>query len=186
MESQWDLRAASFRNLVARLRDFLDERGYVHEYELLKAEVDSTTGVTVFKCRLVGKREIPKRDLPYLVFGFLLLPTIVLTSLGIRFVRESRYSLRTVVNITVEGEGHIANRAAQVSMQSELPDMVMSASVALDVRAGAALGDYEIVRPTEDKHEMMKTAEEQRDLENGLSELLSTIALREEEVSQEP
>jgi len=178
MPSTWDVRVASPRRLLRSLHDFLDERGYVHEYEPTGAEADAISGVAVFKSELIGKRDSPRRDVAYVVFGLLLLPTILLTTLGIRFLKESRYYLRTIARISVEAELHPTKGGGQGAVRSEALDVVSDAKVTLDVTAGVAQGDYEIVRPTEDKRELMRLAEEQRELQRQLSELLPTIAVQ--------
>ena len=177
MPSTWDGRVASTRKLTRALHDFLDERGYVCEYEPSGAEPDAGSGVAFFKSELIAKRDSPRRDLPYIVFGLLLLPTILLTTLGIRFLKESRYYLRTIARITVEGKVHPTRGGTQGAVQSEAPDVVADVRVTLEVTAGTAQGDYEIVRPTEDKRELARLAKEQRKLEKQLSKLLRTMAL---------
>lgn len=177
MPSTWDVRAASPRELTRALHDFLDEGGYVCEYEPSEPEPNASSGVAIFKTELIAKRDYPRRDLPYIVFGLLLLPTVLLTTLGIRFLKESRRYLRTIARITVEGEVHPTKGGGQGAVQSEGLDVISDARVTLDMIAGVAQGNYEIVRPTEDKRELARLAEEQRELERHLSELLPTIDL---------
>jgi hypothetical protein len=177
MPSTWDVRAASPRGLLLSLQDFLVERGYLCEYEPPEAEPDAGSGPVSFKSELIGKRDSPRRDRAYLGFGLFLLPTILLTTLGIRFLKASRYYLRTIASISVEGETYPARGRGQGAVQSDELDVVCDARVTLDMTAGAAQGDYEIVRPTEDKRELVRLAEEQRELQRQLAELLPTITV---------
>ncbi len=185
MPSTWVVRAASPRRLLLSLHDFLDERGYLCEYEPSEAEPNAGSGPASFKSELIGKRDSPRRDLPYIVFGLLLLPTILLTTLGIQFLKASRYYLRTIARISVEGEAYPTRGGGQGAAQSEELDVVCDARVTLDMTAGVAQGDYEIVRPTEDKRELVRLAEEQRELQRQLAELLHTIALPQVDASPE-
>ena len=177
MPSTWDVRAASPQRLLLSLHDFLVERGYLCEYELPEAEPDAGSGPASFKSELIGKRDSPRRDRAYLGFGLFLLPTVLLTTLGIQFLKASRYYLRTIARISVEGEAYPTRGRGQGAVQSDELDVVCDARVALDMTAGVAQGDYEIVRPTEDKRELVRLAEEQRELQRQLAELLSKIAL---------
>ncbi|TET18048.1 MAG: hypothetical protein E3J81_01015 [Dehalococcoidia bacterium] len=181
MPSTWDVRVASPRRLLLSLHNFLDEHGYAHEYEPSEAEPNAGSGPAIFKSELIGKRDSPRRDRAYLVFGLLLLPTILLTTLGIQFLKASRYYLRTIARISVEGEVYPTRGGGQGTVQSGELDTVCDARVTLDMTAGVAQGDYEIVRPTEDKRELVRLAEEQRQL----SELLPTIALPQADASPE-
>ena len=184
MPSTWDIRMASLRKLTGALHDFLYERSYVCEYEPSEAEPNAGSGPAVFKSELIAKRDSPRRDRAYLVFGLLLLPTILLTTLGIQFLKASRYYLRTIARITVEGEVYPTKGEGRGTFQSGVLDVGSDVRVTLDMTAGVAQGDYEIVRPTEDKRELVRLAEEQRELERQLSELLPTIALPKAEASQ--
>ena len=177
MSSTWDVRVASPRRLLLSLQDFLIERGYLCEYEPPEAEPDAGSGPASFKSELIGKRDSPRRDRAYLVFGLFLLPTILLTTLGIQFLKASRYYLRTIARISVEGEAYPTRGGGQGAVQSDELDVVCDAKVTLDVTAGVAQGDYEIVRPTEDKRELVRLAEEQRELQRQLAQLLPSIAL---------
>ncbi|MCJ7522906.1 MAG: hypothetical protein MUP21_11935 [Dehalococcoidia bacterium] len=185
MQRKWDVRIASSRKLFRALHDFLDDRGYVHEYEPLKAEPDAIHGTAIFKSELLGKSDFPKRDWAYLVFGILLLPTILLTNLGIRFIKQSRYTMRTIARIGVEGEAYLAKEGAQGTVQSEVLDVVSDARVTLDVTAGAARGEYKIWRPTENKRELIRVAEERQKLEDGLFGLLLRISQLDVKTSQD-
>jgi len=184
MRNKWDVSVASPRKLFRALHDFLDEHGYVHEYEPLKAEPDAIGGMAIFRSELVGKSDLPRSNLAYVVLGILLLLTIVLIPMGMRFLGQSRYHIRTIAKIGMEGEAYLAKGGTQGTVQGEVLDVVSDARVTLDVTAGIAQGDYKILRPTEDKRELIRIAEEQQGLENALSELLLTIALPEVETSQ--
>jgi hypothetical protein len=172
---KWDVRIASPRKLFRALHDFLDERGYTHEYEPLRAEPDAISGTAIFKAGLLGKSDSARRDSAYLAAGILLLPAILLTSLGIRFVRQSRYYMRTLVSIGVEGEAYLAKGAAPGVGQNEVLDVVSEVRITLEVTAGVAQYDYDIVKPTDNKRELMALEEERRRLEEDLSEMLTDM-----------
>jgi hypothetical protein len=174
---KWDVRVASPRKLFRALHDFLDQWRYVHEYEPLRAEADALSGTAVFKSRLVGKIDTPRRDCPYLAFGIVLLPTILLTSLGMRFIRASRYTQRTVATIGIEGEAYLPRAQVEGAGQNEVPDVISDARITLDITAGAARGDYGIWKPTDVRRELARLAEEKQQLETSLSDLLTELAL---------
>jgi hypothetical protein len=183
-QRKWDVRVASPRKLFRALHDFLDDRGYVHEYEPLKAEPDAIGGTAVFKSELLGKSDSPRRDWAYLLFGIFLLPTILLTTLGIRFIRQSRYTMRTIARIGVEGEAYLAKGGTQGTVQSEVLDVVSDARITLDVEAGAARDEYKIWRPTENRRELIMVAEERQKLEDDLFGLLLRISQLDAETTQ--
>lgn len=175
MSFQWDIEVTSLRNLLRALHDFLNERGYMHEDQLPEAECNAIHGMTGFKDELICKRDTTRRDRAYLVFGIILLPTILLTTLGISFISQSRYTLRTIVSISVEGEAHIAENSKQGPVQSEVLNAVSDARITVYLRAGTARGDMDIWKPADTKREVMRLVEERRRLEEGLSELLLGI-----------
>jgi hypothetical protein len=181
---KWDVRVASPRRLFRALHDFLDEWGYLHEYEPLRVEADALSGTAVFKSQLLGKIDTPKRDRPYLVFGIILLPTLLLTSLGTRFIRASRYTRRTLATIGVEGEAYLARGEAQGAAQDDVPDVVSDARITLDITAGAARGDFAIWKPTDNKRELARLVEEKRQLEGAISAVLAGMALPLEEAAE--
>jgi hypothetical protein len=172
---QLDIRIASPRKLLSALQALLDARGYIHEYELQETEgaaIDNTAG---FKDELLGRRDSPRRDRAYLLFGIILLPTVLLTTLGISFIRQSRYTLRTVVSISVEREPYRAEDSKQVMAQSEVPDAVSNTRVTVELRAGTAKGDMDIWKPADTRREVIRLAAERRLLEEELSALLLEI-----------
>ena len=162
---KWDVRVASPRKLFRDLRYFLDE----HEYEH-KSEPDAIDGLAIFKSELLGRKDTQRRDWAYLIFGIILLPTILLTTLGIRFIKQSRYTYRTVASIGVEGEAYLAKESLQDIGRSETLDVVSDARVTLSLNAGAARGDYGIWRPTDNKHDLTSLEEERDRLEKALSQ----------------
>ena len=172
---KWDVRVASPRKLFRDLHDFLDEHEYEHKYEPLKSEPDAIDGLAVFKSELLGRKDTPRRDWAYLIFGIILLPTILLTTLGIRFIRESRYTFRTIASIGVEGEAYLAKESIQDIGQSETLDVVSDARVTFNVKAGAARGDYGIWKPTDNKNDLTDLEEERNRLEEALSEYFAEI-----------
>lgn len=168
-----DVRAASPRKLFRALHDFLDDLGYAHEYEPLKAERDAIGDVAIFKSELVGRKDCPTRDGLRLVLGILLLLTIALVPLAIRLLKTSGYLVRTIVRIGVEGEAYRARLGVQGADEQEVINVVSDARVTLDIRSGVAEGDCEISSPIKKKRELARTAEEEEKLKKALGELLS-------------
>ena len=175
MSFQRDIGSASASKLISALHDFLDERGFIHEYEPLKAGHDSIDDMTVFKHELLGKRDSPRRDRAYLFLGIVLLPTILFTTLGISFISQSRYTLRTLVSISVEGKPYLAEDNEQGPVQGEVPDSGKAARITVALRAGTAKDDMDIWKPADTRREVVRLAEERRRLEEGLSGLLLGI-----------
>ena len=172
---QRDIRVASPRKLFSALHDFLDERGYMHEYEPLEAAHDTIGGMAVFKDELLGKRDAPRRDRAYLFVGIILLPTILFTTLGISFIGQSRYTLRTLVSISVEGKPYLAEDSKRGLTQVGEPGVGGNARITVGLRAGTAKGDMDIWKPADTRREVVRLAEERRRLEEGLSGLLLGI-----------
>ena len=163
----WDVTVTSHRDLLGALRTFLNDCGYVHR----RTAADSVG----FRSELQCEKDSPKRDAAYLAIGILLLPTILLTSLGITFIRQSRYSFRTVVRIGIEGETGFAAEVDLDMVGTEAADASGAVRVSLHVEAGAARDEGGIWRHTDDRREVARLAEERRRLEQGLSELLRSI-----------
>jgi len=170
-----DIRVASPRKLFRDLHDFLDDHGYSHKYEPLKAEPDAIRGLAVFRSELLGKRESTRRDWLYLIFGIILLPTILLTNLGLQFIRQSRYTFRTAARIGVEGEAYLARESTPGAEQGENLDVVSDARVTFELSAGTARGDYGIWRPTDNRGDQAALEEERQKLEGELSKYLDGI-----------
>ena len=110
-----------------------------------------------------------------MVVGIVLLPTVLLTTLGMTFIRQSRYSFRTVVRIGVEGETGFAAGVDLAMVDTEAADASGAVRVSLHVEAGAARDEGGIWRRTADRREVARLAEERRRLEQGLSDLLRSI-----------
>jgi hypothetical protein len=128
-----------------------------------------------FRSELQGEKDLPKRDAAYMVVGIVLLPTVLLTSLGMTFIRQSRYSFRTVVRIGVEGETGFAAGVDLDMADTEAADASGAVRVSLHVEAGAARDEGGIWRRAADRREVARLAEERRRLEQGLSDLLRSI-----------
>ena len=176
-----DIRVASPRKLFRDLHDFLDKHEYMHKYEPLKAEPDAIDGLAIFKSELLGKKDVQRRDRAYLVFGIILLPTLLLTNLGLQFIRQSRYIFRATARIDVEGEAYLAKESTEDAGQSETLDVVSDARVTFELQAGAARGDYGIWKPTDSRRDLAALEEERRMLEEELAEYLSKIDQRRSE-----
>ena len=167
-----DIKAASQQNLLRVLHGFLDERGYTHKHKSCEAERNSIDGSTGLKDELIYKRDTSRRDRAYLVLGIILLPTILLTTLGLSFIRESRYTLRTVVSIYVEEEARLSENNMRDSAKGELPDTASDVRVTVHLRAGTAKGGMDIWKPADTRREVSRLAAERRLIEERLSELL--------------
>jgi hypothetical protein len=159
--AEWNVRVSSCPLLLRALQELLVERGYVSDGEQLPPEA-AAAGPGDFRGEVAGERDSPKRDLPYLVLGIALVPTILLTTLGISFIRQSRYTFRTVVRIGVEGASHEAGGEVRIILQLE---------------AGAARDDGGIWRPTDHRGELAGLAGERRRLEQGVTELLQSMGV---------
>ncbi|UCG84367.1 MAG: hypothetical protein JSW38_06020 [Dehalococcoidia bacterium] len=170
-----DIKVASLRKLLSGLHALLDARGYIYEYDPQETEIAAIDNIAGFKDGLVSRRDSPRRDRAYLVLGIILLPTILFTTLGISFIRQSRYTLRTVVSISVERETHHAEDNKQGQVQGEVPDTLSNARITVELRAGTAKGDTDIWKPADTRREVIRLVEERRLLEEGLSELLLSI-----------
>lgn len=163
----WDVRVTSHRDLLGALQAFLSDRGYAHR----RTAADSAG----FGSELQSVKDLPKRDTAYLVAGIVLLPTVLLTSLGMSFIRQSRYSFRTVVRIRVEGEPGFSAEV-DLDMAGATAEHASGAvRVSLHLEAGAARDEGGIWRRAENRREVARLAEERRRLEDGLSALLGSI-----------
>lgn len=175
--SKLDVRVASPRRLFRALHDFLEEGGYAHEYEPLKAERDAIGDTAIFNSELVGRQETQGRDVLSMILGILLIFTIILTPRAIRLLRESRYTLTTIVEIGVEGEAYRYRYGTTGTTSSEVLDVVSDARVTLLVKTGIAGNESEISRPSRVRGERRKVAQEQQDLRDAFDHLLIALAL---------
>jgi hypothetical protein len=177
VRSKMDVRVASPRKLFRDVHDFLEEDGFGHDYEPLKAERDAIGDVAIFKSELAGKMDSQARDVFSLILGILLIFTIVLIPLAIRLLRESRYTLRTVVEIGVEGEAYRYRHGTTGAAAIEVLEVVSDARVTLHVKTGVAADDAEISRPSRVRGERRRIALEQQDLRESFERLLISKAL---------
>jgi hypothetical protein len=159
----WDLRVISCRRLLGSLEELLSARGYV-----LRPAPAHPAGSSALSSEFVGEKDSPKRDAAYLAVGIALLPTLLLTSLGVRFIRQSRYTFRTVAGIGVEGMFRPCPDAGAEDAPADV-------RVVLQVEAGAAREGGGIWRPTEDRREVARLADERRRLEQDITELLRSM-----------
>jgi hypothetical protein len=174
--SKLDVRVASPRKLFRALHDFLEEDSYVHEYEPLRSERDAIGDVAIFKSELVGKQDTQGRDVLSLLLGILLIFTILLIPLAIRLLRESRYALTTIVEISVEGEAYRYRHGTNGATSSEVLDVVSDARVTLQIKTGLVGKESEISRPSRVRGERRKIAQEQQDLRDTFDQLLISLA----------
>ena len=177
VQSKLDLRVESPRKLFRSLHDFLEEGSFEHEYEPLKAERDAIGDTAIFTSELVGKREMPGRNPLYLIAGIILLFTILLAPLAIRLLENSRYTLRTIARIGVEGEAYRARSGPRGVFQTETLDVVSDARVTLILRTGIAKDDNDISGPTRNKRELARISDELRNLKDCFDELMISMAL---------
>lgn len=160
----WDVRVASCRRLLGSLRELLIGRGYV-----LKSAPALPAGPSFFASELVCEKDSPKRDAAYLGLGIALLPTLLLTNLGVNFIRQSRYTFRTVVRIGVEG-------TTLQCPDAGLEDAPADVRIVLRVEAGPAREEGGgIWRSTDDRREVARLADERRRLERDIAESLRSI-----------
>lgn len=159
----WDLRVASCRRLLASLRELLIGRGYV-----LRSAPDDFAGSSAFSGELLGEKDSLRRDAAYLGLGITLLPTLLLTSLGINFIRQSRYTFRTVAGIGVEG-------APQPCPDAGADDAPADVRIVLRMEAGPPREGGGIWRPTGDRREVARLADERRRFEQDITELLRSM-----------
>ncbi len=170
----WDVRVLSRLALLEALERLLKERGYVPGRELPRP-AGAASGSGSSEAELRGEKDWPKRDWPYLVFGVALLPTILLTTLGIRFMKQSWYTFRTVVSIGVEGNPRPVPDPDSSQADIGARDVAGEVRVRLQVAAGRARDEGGIWRPTDDEGEVARLSAERRQLEQGISELLRSM-----------
>ncbi len=176
-ECKLDVRANSPRRLYRDLHEFLEENGFEHEYVPLKAERDAINDVAIFESELVAKRDAQGRDFFNLVFGIVLLLTVVLSPIAILLLERSRYVLRTVAKVEIEGEAYRAKACPQLGMYSEIVEIVSDSKIRLYLDSGIADSEYEIARPTRFKPESKRIAEEQELFRSDFEEFLISRTL---------
>ena len=159
----WDIRVASCRRLLGSLQEILAGRGYV-----LRPAPEHLAASSALSSELLGEKDSLKRDAAYLGLGIALLPTLVLTSLGIRFIRQSRYTFRTVAGIGVKS----ATRPCPGGGADDTP---ADLRIVLRVEAGPAREGGGIWRPTGDSREVARLADERRGLEQDITKLLRSM-----------
>jgi hypothetical protein len=159
--AEWNVRVSSCPLLLRALQELVVERGYVSDGEQLPPEA-AAAGPGDYRGEVTGEKDSPKRDLPYLALGIALLPTVLLTTLGISFIRQSRYTFRTVVRIGVEGASRDAGGEVRIVLQLE---------------AGAARDGGGIWRPTDHRGELARLAGERRRLEQRVTDLLRSMTV---------
>ncbi len=176
-QSKWDIRVSSPRKLFRALHDFLDERGYEHAYEPLRAERDAINDTAIFNTELIGRRDCRERNRFKLILGVSLFFTIVLIPLAMHLTKASRYSIRTIARIGVEGESYRTKLRAQGITQREELDVVSDARVTFNAKTGVVETGYGMLKPAKGKRELKRVEEEQRELECGFAEVMFTMSL---------
>ena len=180
---KWDVRTGSPRKLWRALHDFLDDNGFEHEYEELMLDKSPIDGTATFKDKLVGQRDREKRAsfrFQRILIGFLLCLTIILISFGLALIRSSRKTIRTRIEIGVEGEAYRARGADMTSAHAaEVFDVVADTRITLSIDAGEASEDneYEIEGLAEDKRDIADLGHEFEELSHGLDGLLPNVSL---------
>lgn len=175
--SKIDVRVDSPRKLFRQLHDLLDENGYEHEYRPLKAEKDAINDTAIFESVLVGMKDSQGYNKIKLVIAIILVFTIVFIPIAAWLLKSSLYPLRTVVKIHVEGEAYRTKIGSTNNDVSELLDVISDARVTLDIDAGIAGDDYEVLGPTKVKREKEQLEEEQLNLQDRLTYVLLSAAL---------
>jgi hypothetical protein len=161
--ANWDIRVTSCRRLLGSLQEILAGRGYV-----LRPAPEHPAASSALSSELLGEKDSLRRDAAYLGLGIGLLPTLVLTSLGIRFIRQSRYTFRTVAGIGVEG-------ATLPCPDGGAEDAPADVRIVLRVEAGPPREGGGIWRPTDDRREVARLDDERRRLEQDITELLRSM-----------
>lgn len=159
----WNVRVASCRSLVDSLRELLVGRGYV-----LRSAPAEPAVSGVFTSEVLAEKDWPRRDAAYLGLGIALLPTLLLTSLGLNFIRQSRYTFRTVAGISVNGMTEICPDAGS-------GDAAADVRIVLHVETGPAREGGGIWRPIDDRSGLARLADERRRLEQDITELLRSM-----------
>ena len=175
--SKMDLRVESPRRLLRQLHDLLDERGYEHEYEPLKAEKCAIGDIAVFESMLIGKKDYQRFDLSRLILACMLAMTIVFIPLAIKLLESSLYPLRTVARIRVEGEAYHTEASPVDLLFGETLDVVSDARVTLDLEAGVARDRYRKLKPTRTEDEIEKLEREKEDMQERFYYLMFATAL---------
>ena len=179
---KWDVRTGSPRKLWRALYDFLDRNGFEHEYEELKPEESPIEGTATFRDQLIEQREREKRVRFWflrILISLLLCPTMILIPLGLRRIRSSLKTIRTMVSIDVEDEVY-RSRGANIhtSYAAEVLDAVADVRVTLQAWVGETIREKEgDIRLTKDETKITRLRHEFAELSRRLDELLPKISL---------
>ncbi len=168
LDCKVDVRAKSPRKLYRELHEFLEENGFEHDYTPLVAERDAINDIAIFNSELVAKRDVRGRDLFNLVFGILLLLTVVLAPIAIVLLERSRYTLRTVARVSFEGEAYRAKATPQAGPYSEIVDLVSDVKVRWHLHTGIADDDRDISHSTRCRPEARRATREQKEFGTGI------------------
>jgi len=179
---KWDVRTGSPRKLWRALHDFLIDNGYEHKYKELEPRDSPIEGTAIFSSTLKGQRDHKKRArfwLLRILIGLLLCLTIILIYWGLALIRSRLRTVRTEVEIGIEGEVYRA-RGADINTYhaAEVLDVVADTRVTLQAWACELIkkkGDE--IRPTKDKREVTKLRHEFEELSHRLDELLPKVSL---------
>ncbi len=179
---KWDVRTGSPRKLWRALHDFLDDNGYMHEYEELKPEGSPIDGTATFKNYLIGQKDREKRASFWflrILIGLLLCLTIILIPLGLALIGSSLKTVRTKVRIDVEGEVYRARGAdINTSHAAEVLDVVADTRVTLQAWVGEPIKKKENeIRLAKDEGEITKLRHDFEELSHRLDELLPKVSL---------
>ncbi len=178
-----DVRTGSPRRLWRTLHDFLDDNGFGHEYEELRFDGTPIEGTATFSDGLVGHRDYEKQAPLWVlrvIIGLLLCLTIILIPFGLALIRSSRKTIRTRIEIGVEGEAYRARGADVTSAHAaEVFDVVADTRITLSIEAGEAseANEYEIEGLAEDKRDIADLRHEFEELSHGLDGLLPNVSL---------
>ena|GEM_PF-3501275 len=187
---KWDVRTGSPRKLWRALHDFLDDNGFLHEYQELRLVDSPIEGTATFSDRLVGRKE-HRRPASFwflrVMVGTLLCLTVLLIPLGLPLIRSRTKTVRTWARLAVEGEVYRTRGADMGSTRaSEVLDVVADARITLDIIAGepSEESDYEIDRPAEDRRDITAARRQFEELEYRIDGLLPAQTLPSTELRE--
>jgi hypothetical protein len=137
LEKEWDIKIGSARELFRTLHDYLDKYGYEHNYEPIKDEHGAIDGTATFYGSLRGKKDTKTLNLIKLCFGIVLfvwgVVLLVMQSsyvgggilvlLGIIVAITSKFILRMIVELSIEGETYRAKGTQSGDNTSEVYDV---------------------------------------------------------------
>ena len=181
---KWDIRTGSPRKMWRSLHDFLDDNGFIHDYEELVLNNSPIDGTATFSDWLLGIREYRERSSLWFlrnVAGVLLCMTIVLIPAGWALIKSTWKSTRTRIKISVEGEVYRTRGASMnASRAEEFYDVVADARITMDVETNILIkkaDDQVEEKMLENRGDIESLHQEFIQLTEGLNILLPQVTL---------